>query len=711
MSDRDIEYEISGLLAQAMQYRGRGEMQKAQDLCKRAAILRPESADIQMCLGSLFLIGGELARAEESLRRATILNPRHAAAYNNLGIALHRMGDLDDAIRAFRNALQIEPSHVRAMRGLGSALNEVQAFVEAENILRRAIDIDPQDARCWDNLGYCLSETGRLEEAIGAYQRSLEFDSASAEVHNRLGVVRLKAGQTGLALEDLRRAAKMQPAFAAAHYNLGNALFSMNRLNESRSAYREALRLNPGYAEAHYNLGLVMQRLDQLPAAEGCFRKAIHCRSDYLQAHNSLGVVLLGRDQVSEAEKVLRHALTIDPANTQTMAHLALVYEQTGRLNEARTLAGKGLVLESKHPELNLVLAKCERREGRYQEAIRRLERIVPDIDEVSDMAAGIHYELGFLYDLTGDTVQAFRAAKRGNDVMDELWEPRRGESRSYARSLDVLANLFTRESVAEWCGTVPVNTQPDPVFLLGFPRSGTTLLDKVLDGHPQVVTLEEKDTVDSIERLLATCSNGYPASVAHLTAEQIQSARLEYYRSVNQYTGIDAGKLLVDKMPLNSAKAGLIWRIFPNAKFILALRHPCDVCLSCFRQNFHLNAAMAHFLTLEDTVRTYAWVMGLWQHYLDVLPITWHATRYEDLVGDLEQETRRILDFMGIEWNAEVLNYIENARSRQRINTPSYTQVTRPIYAHACYRWERYREFMEPYLDCLRPFMDRYGY
>jgi hypothetical protein len=179
----------------------------------------------------------------------------------------------------------------------------------------------------------------------------------------------------------------------------------------------------------------------------------------------------------------------------------------------------------------------------------------------------------------------------------------------------------------------------------------------------------------------------------------------------VANHIELQAGRLLVDKLPLNLAVVPIILRIFPGAKFILAIRHPCDTTLSCLMQNFAANEAMACFYTLEDAVNTYVTVMTQWQKFVNTIPVNYHRIRYEDLIVDLEGCCRGLLAFLGLDWNPSVLNHVEHAKSRPAINTPSYHQVTQPIYSHARYRWRRYeREFAEQ-LPKLKPFIDCFGY
>jgi hypothetical protein len=234
-----------------------------------------------------------------------------------------------------------------------------------------------------------------------------------------------------------------------------------------------------------------------------------------------------------------------------------------------------------------------------------------------------------------------------------------------------------------------------------------------MLDAHPAVKTLEEKDAIDVVRRRIHAMPGGYPDALATLSAGELADLRGLYWAEVAGHLGgAAASALLVDKMPLNSIEAGLIHRLFPRARFLLALRHPADVVLSNFMQAFKPNAAMVQFGSLAAAARFYAGVMALWQQYRRVLPLSVLTVRYEDLIADVEGETRRILAFLDLPWSADVLAYRERAEARP-IATPSYHQVVEPVYRRAVGRWRNYRPFFEEAdaLSPLAPFIAAFGY
>ncbi|HEV2867529.1 MAG TPA: sulfotransferase, partial [Allosphingosinicella sp.] len=243
-------------------------------------------------------------------------------------------------------------------------------------------------------------------------------------------------------------------------------------------------------------------------------------------------------------------------------------------------------------------------------------------------------------------------------------------------------------------------------VFLVGFPRSGTTLLDTILMGHGQTHVLEE---IPLLERVMAQV--GGMERLADLDAAEIGRLREVYFASLDETAPPPLGATVIDKLPLNILGAPLIHRLFPDARFIFALRHPCDVALSCFTQGFELNDAMANFLEIEATAELYDKVMTFWQRCRDTLPLRVFELRYENLVADAEGAVRPLLEFLGLEWDPAVLDHHRTAAARGVISTPSYNQVTQRLYRHASGRWSAYREQLAPALPLLLPWARRFGY
>ena len=246
---------------------------------------------------------------------------------------------------------------------------------------------------------------------------------------------------------------------------------------------------------------------------------------------------------------------------------------------------------------------------------------------------------------------------------------------------------------------------------MVGFLRSGTTLLDQILDSHPRVQVMEERLALEAVEQAIQAGPAGYPGALPGLTDNDLEKLRKLYFTEVDKQFSRSPGQLFVDKRPLNTAHLPLIQRLFPAARIIFACRHPCDVVLSNFMQYYNLTDAMANFFSLGDTVHLYQQLMTLWFDCSELLDLNFHTVRYESLVSDTEAELQKLFAFLEIDWDESVLDFHQRAAEKDIINTPSYEQVTRPIYAEARYRWHRYRQQLEPFLEELEPFSRKLGY
>jgi hypothetical protein len=265
---------------------------------------------------------------------------------------------------------------------------------------------------------------------------------------------------------------------------------------------------------------------------------------------------------------------------------------------------------------------------------------------------------------------------------------------------------MVTRPWVRSWRKAKPRAQQTDPVFLIGFPRSGTTLLDTLLMGHPDVCVTEEKPMLSTVARALG----GY-GRLAGLRDGELDELRELYLSEAAKHVPSLDGRLLVDKQPFAMLEAPLIHRLFPSAKILFVLRHPCDVVLSCFITRFEPSAALANFTTLEGTAQLYDEMARFWEQCRTVMPLIVHQVRYERLVEDAEPELRALLAFLGLSWAERVLDNQSIGRERGFISTPSYSQVVEPLYDRSMGRWERYRLQMAPVLPLLAPWAERLGY
>ena len=408
---------------------------------------------------------------------------------------------------------------------------------------------------------------------------------------------------------------------------------------------------------------------------------------------------LLHRMEASEA--TYRRVIEIDPANTAAHLGLALVYELSNRDDDLAALATEAAERDVEEDALNFISAYRYRRSKEFELGLAALANVPEELE----MLRRLHL-LAQLLDGAGRYDEAFEAFSRMNELLGE--DPTKPDLRgaNYRNVIRHSREIVCDEWVRSWRAEAEPDGRPAPVFLVGFPRSGTTLLDTILMGHPSVEILEEEPALHKANQLVGELESLPTASDA-----QISQARDAYFKCAASLTALAPGNVLIDKNPLTMNQVPLIRRIFPEARIILALRHPCDVILSCFMANFRLNDGMANFIDLQTAADLYDLSFRYYEHVQKLMPMPTHTVVYENVVADRERELRGLFDFLGLEWDDAVLDHQTTALKRGRIKTASYAQVVEPIYKRSAGRWLNYRKHLEPIIPVLAPWAEKFGY
>ncbi len=321
-------------------------------------------------------------------------------------------------------------------------------------------------------------------------------------------------------------------------------------------------------------------------------------------------------------------------------------------------------------------------------------------------------FELGALHDRLGNADSAISCFRQANRLVPGV--PAAGDYETNKQIVEIrrLSTTCDRRWYATWSQS---EFQGDgrrcPVFVMGFPRSGNTLLDQMLDCHPELETHQEVPALWHVAERVNRMPGGYPHALATLGGAAVAALREEYFQVQLQAGQLSAERRLVDTNPLATIHIPLIQRLFPESAIVFTVRHPLDVCLSCFMHDFKLNDAMALFADLEDTARFYHDVMSLREQYDEVFGPRHRVVRYEDLIERAETELRNLCEFLQLVWDPAMLDFDVRARRRGRINTPSYAQVTEPIYRRARFRWSRYERHLSTAAEILSPWIKRWGF
>lgn len=551
-------------------------------------------------------------------------------------------------------------------------------------------------------------KAGRIDEAEAGYRQVLASRPSSAEAHFLLGLVHLQKNRLAEAEVSLRRAIEIDPKDARFHTNLGKALMGLARPSEALDAFESVLARAPDFESARFGRGVALMALDRPAEAETDFQAILARDPGHADACVNMSVLLIKQNRNAEAAAVLRQGLERYPRDPRLLANLANALEKLNDLDGAETAALQALAADPGLTEPQFSLARIDHRRDRFDRARERLEVLLAQALRDEERLDAL-FELGAVLDRLGEPAAAMAAFSRAKDQIRAGPAARALSGEQFLARVERCRTWFTRERLRAAANRAASADGAAPVFFVGFPRSGTTLMERVLQAHPDIVTTDEESPLTPVRQQLSL-SGSYPEVVASLTAADVERATRLFWSTAETVAGPLSGRLLVDKLPLNIVDLGLANVLFPQARVLVALRDPRDVCLSCFMQYFRLNDAMVNFLDLRQTGHTYAAVMGLWLHYRETLTLAYREYRYEDLIEDFDGVVRGALDFLGVGWHDDVARYREKSVGRA-ISTPSYRNVTGAVYKRSVGRWRGYREQLAPMLDQLDPFVSAFGY
>ncbi len=492
---------------------------------------------------------------------------------------------------------------------------------------------------------------------------------------------------------------------------LGSLRAMLGEFDSAIFHLENARKLQPGNVHVLNSLGLVFKNQGKREEARQCFEHVVAVNPQMAEAHNNLGNMLLAGGDAAGAKNSYEKAIAIKPNFIDALSNLAKLYEREHRLEEAHPLAQRAAKLAPAHGTANLALAQIEVRMGKYQDAVAHLGAFMKTAPLNPNEIAIAQGLIGQALDRLGEYDTAYAAFEAGNAALYAYHEQTVASLTSIysPENLRRVGTFFKSEDIVAW--SKPKDLQgPAPVFLLGFPRSGTTLLDQILTAHSAIESLEEKENLIDAHADLIMAPDALRALGA-MSGAEINLYRDKYWARVRgELENASTGGVVIDKLPLNTIMLGLIHRLFPEAKIVFALRDPRDAVLSCFQQRFAMNPAMFQFLKLDMAAAYYDLVMGLAETYRARLPLNLHVVRYEDLIGDMKKTASDLLAFLGLEWEETMMDYRAKARQR-RISTPSAEQVIEPLYGSSVGKWRNYERHLAPVMPVLDPWVKTYGY
>ena len=579
-----------------------------------------------------------------------------------------------------RQALALRPGHLHALNAFGIALNGQARYAEAARIFMELTRRAPTERSHWTNLGTALRAAGELDQALSAYTRAAQLGEASANFSYNVGLLHIDRGDYESARAVLARAAQLAPEDAEIRYQYAHCCYETVRMDEGLAAIESWTQMR----------GLTPELVTQI------------------------ALLLLNLGEPRRAEEAVARARAAGVPSPETALKLVQVQERTNQLEEARrTLEDlradpRSSALGS---DLTLVRAQLDQREGRHEQACELFRQCLGDTPEIHRR----HYHLFPL-------AKCLDALKHYDEAFATLVEAHRSQVALLQRTApEVSARrkppmYITRfgcdpADVAKWDHSGAPAVEQSPVFIVAFPRSGTTLLEQTLDAHPALKTMDEQPYLQNAIDVLLDQKIDYPAAMANAAPELLERARSRYWELSRRKVQLAPGQRLLDKNPLNLLRLPAIHRLFPNSPIVLAFRHPCDVILSCYMQHFRAPEFALMCRDLPTLALGFRRAFEFWYQQESLLRPAVHEIRYETFVADFETEVRRASTFLQLPWDDAMLAPAEHARSKGFISTPSYSQVIQPVHGKSVGRWKRYETHFAEVIPQVQPYLDRWAY
>ncbi len=536
-------------------------------------------------------------------------------------------------------------------------------------------------------------QAGDLVAAEQGYQRLLEVDRQHADALHHLGLLLKDRGDLEEAISLLTRAVASRPNDAVCHNNLANMLKEQGRATEAIVAYRAAVRCNPDYANAYFNLAGLLLDQAELQAAIECYRQVLRLSPEDAETWNGLGAALRRRQRLTEAMEAFHTALRINPDSLDAHNNLGLVLTQLGDLEAAAACYRKAIELDADYAPVYENLAKSRRFGAGDRDEIRRLQALAESSKLSESGRISLHFALGKMLDDCGMFEQAFGHYRTANVLRRKTKDFHREQCvTDVSHTIETFSGDFFKQRQGSG------HPSELPVFIVGMPRSGTTLVEQIIASHPQVFGADELMHIGDIATALPgrlQTEMAYPGCVPMIDATLVRSLAEDYLGKLRALGG-DALRVS-DKMPSNLFLLGLIALMFSRARIIHCRRDPLGVCLSIYFHHFVYGYDYAYDLT--DIGVYYRQYRRLMRHWHRVLPIEICDVQYEELVANQESESRRLIDYCGLPWDDRCLAYHKNDRAVQSM---SNWQVRQPIYTDSIRRWKHYEKHLDELKQAL---------
>ena len=641
-----------------------GQVDRAEEICRGAIDEHPQNVNILALLGAIQVKRKRYRDAEKWLQQAIDLAPTFAKPHEDLGIVLLQQNRADEAVPFLQKATRLDPTLELAWLNLGQGLAILGKGKEADEAFEKAFSLNPERKK----LAHAAEQhkAGRIEEATRLYKEVLRDNPNNVDALRMLGIIAYAALEIDEAERLLRRVVKLAPDYVNAIIDLGNTLKEQNRYEETIECFREAIRLEPVNAKAHYLLASTLSPAALSYEAIDEYRRVLELRPRHAGAKLGLGHMLKTVGRQEEAVQAYRECIELKPDKGETYWSLANLktYQLTDEdIEDMESRVGQEGIGEESEVNFLFALAKA--------------------------------------YEDRGNFGRAWDYYDKGNKTrrMLEHYDPVGTEVQN-----DAIIDVFSQEFVERSSGLG--NPDKSPIFVVGLPRSGSTLIEQILASHSQVEGTSELPYIHQVTRTLdRNRADGvnYPEALLELGEKHFNTLGQDYLDRAEMHR-VEGAPRFIDKMPNNFPGVGFIHLILPNAKIIDARRYPLDSCLSCYRQLFGKGQSFTYDLT--DIGEYFLQYQRLMDHWHEIMPGRVLTIQYEDVVTDFDTQVRRLLDYCDLPFEEACLRFHDTDRP---VRTASSEQVRQPIYAKSVHFWRNHEQHLGELVDVLQPVLARY--
>jgi tetratricopeptide (TPR) repeat protein len=681
---------IPEVISQAYAHWNAGQADQAEILCQRILAAWPGQTDALHLLGLIAHAFQHHDLAIGYLRKACDA-PRAPALYlSNLAEMLRQKGNLPEAESMGRRALQVDNTLPAVWNNLGIVLQESGKLEEAKYCLEKLLTLEPNNSRAHNNLANTLKLLGNLNGAKMHWLKALEIDPQYPDPYSNLASLLGQMSQYDDAINYGKKAIELNPHLADAYLNIAAIETMRNRHLEALRWLESLLHFSPNHINGLSAKALSLMHLDQHEQALSCVNIAVGIAPNNAEAINAQGFILQALGRLPEAAQAFKTAASLPGLiNEKALTNLALLHMQNGDI-ELASKAFDDLLLTYPNSANAWFNQSDLKTFAPGDPGIEKMELLLRSIDNPSDNDKMLlHFALGKACLDSGDQKNAFAHLESGNKMKRSTFT---FDAPVTAKWLEKIQKVFTKQYIEEGRSKAIATALDAPIFIIGMPRSGTTLIEQILASHPMVQGAGELKHVQRIADGLGT----YPEINPPLNSATAEKLGAEYIIRITR----DAhGKaFVVDKMPANFLHVGLIHMMLPNARIVHCRRNPVDTCLSLYSKLFGDEQLFAY--DLSELGIFYKSYESLMDHWRKVIPAThFYDVDYESVVSDLEPQAQQLLQFLNLPWDPACLNFHQTKRM---VKTASATQVRQPIYKTSVDRWKKYENELSPLLEAL---------